>query len=94
MEIELEDLWNNLSLTKDEQHKIVIDKNWVEEVAHAMRNYLIGKMILKRAVNLEAMKTILQEVWKLAFGLVIKEVGDKVFVFQFEDSIEKDRIRF
>ena len=45
----------------------------MDDNAHARRNCLIGKMVIKKAINLEAMKTVLQEVWKLASGMVIKE---------------------
>ena len=38
------------------------------------------------------MKTVIYKIWKLSFGLVIKEVGDRVFVFQFDDIVEKDRV--
>ncbi|XWS20362.1 hypothetical protein CRYUN_Cryun31cG0095000 [Craigia yunnanensis] len=91
METGLEALWNNLSLTKEEQHEVFIEKDWMEENGHARRNYLIGKMVINMAVNLEAMKTVLQKVWKVLSGLIIKEVKEQIFVFQFENLIEKDR---
>ena len=68
METGLEALWNNLSLTKEEQPEVVIEKDWVEENGQARRNCLIGKMVINRAVNLEAMKTVLQKVWKVSSG--------------------------
>ena len=85
MDTGLEASWNKLSLTENELYEVIIDKNWVDDNAHARRNCLIGKMVIKRAINLEAMKTMLQKVWKLSSGMVIKEVYDQVFVFQLED---------
>ena len=41
---------------------------------------------------MEAMKSILKNVWKISSRLVIKVIGDKVYVFQFEDVVEKDRV--
>ena len=52
----------------------------------------MGRMVINRTVNMEAMKTVLQKIWKLSSGLVIKEVGDRCYVFQFEDATEKDRV--
>ena len=49
----------------------------------------LGKIFTKRNINLEVMKVVLYNIWKLSHGLEIKEVGDKVYVFQFEDGSEK-----
>ena len=38
------------------------------------------------------MRSILHKVWNLEAGLEVKEVDDKVYVFQFEDEVEKDRV--
>ena len=92
METGLEKLWNNLLLTADEQLEVVIEKNWIEETAQARKNCLLGRMVINRAVNMEAMKLVLQKIWKLLSGLVMKEVGDRVYVFHFEDVMEKDRV--
>ena len=92
METGLEDLWNKLSLSEDEKVEVVIERNWIEETAEARRNCLIGKLLTKHGINLEVMKSVLHQVWKLACGLEIKEVGDNVFVFQFEEEAEKDRV--
>ena len=92
METGLEELWKKLSLTEDKQNDIVVKQNWVDETADARRNCLIGKVVMNKNINLEAMKMVLQKIWKIASGLVIKEVGDRVFVFQFEDAAEKDRV--
>ena len=52
----------------------------------------LGKIFTKRNINLEVMKVVLYNIWKLSHGFEIKEVGDKVYVFQFEDGSEKDKV--
>ena len=52
----------------------------------------MGKMVINRTVNMKAMKIVLQKIWKLSLGLVIKEVEDICYVFQFEHAMEKDRV--
>ncbi|XWS63518.1 hypothetical protein CRYUN_Cryun06bG0105300 [Craigia yunnanensis] len=74
METGLESLWNNLSLTKDEQNEVVIEKDWVKNNENAKRNCLVGKMVINKSVNLEAMKSVLQNIWKVKEDLIIKEV--------------------
>ena len=92
MKTGLEDLWNKLSLTEDEKSKVVIEKDWIEETTDARRNCLLGKLLTKRVLNLEVMRSVVYKVWKLVGGLEIKEVDDKVHVFQFQDETEKDRV--
>ena len=48
--------------------------------------------MLNKRVNVEAMNNVLSIVWKITFGMAIKEVGERLFVFQFEDNIEKERV--
>ncbi|OMO96530.1 hypothetical protein COLO4_15219 [Corchorus olitorius] len=38
------------------------------------------------------MRTALFNAWKLEMGLVIKEVREKLYMFQFEDKPERDRV--
>ena len=92
MDSELENLWNKLSLSEEEKREVVIEKSSVEETSKGRKNCLIGKLLSKRMVNIEAMRNVLYKVWKLEAGLVIKEVGDRIYVFQFEAEHEKDRI--
>ncbi|XWS71129.1 hypothetical protein CRYUN_Cryun03dG0112000 [Craigia yunnanensis] len=92
MDNDLEALWNKFSLTEDEKSELIIDKSWVEETSEVRKNCLLGKILTKHSINVEAMKNFLYNIWKLRAGLVVKEVGDRVFIFQFEDEYEKDRI--
>lgn len=44
---------------------------------------LIGRMIMKRPVNLKAMKSVLSRVWQLTHTLDVQEAGEWTWVFQF-----------
>ena len=77
---------------KKKKSEVVVDKAWVEETEEARRNYLLGKIFMNQGINVEAMKAVLYNIWKLSYGLEIKEVGDKIFVFQFDDAVEKDKV--
>ena len=54
----LEDIWSRLSLTKKEQFDIIIEKEWVEDISEVGKNCLLGKLLLLKAVNVEAMKNV------------------------------------
>ena len=57
------------------------------------KNCLIGKLVLNKRANVEVMKNVLCNVWKVTARMTIKEVGDRLYVFHFEDNLEKERVR-
>ncbi|XWS69090.1 hypothetical protein CRYUN_Cryun04dG0149500 [Craigia yunnanensis] len=88
----LENLWSKLSLTEDELIEVVEAKDWIEKAKEIGRNCLIGRLVLNKRVNIEAMKKVLSIVWKISTGMTVKEVGEKMFIFQFGDNMEKERV--
>ena len=40
---------------------------------------------------MEAMKNVLCNIWKTSSSMTIKEVGDKLYVFKFENQMEKEK---
>ena len=90
MNEKLEHLWGKLSLTEEEQMEV--HQKWLEEVKEVGKNCLIGKLVLNRRVNMVVMKNVLTNIWKLSSGMFIKEVGCRLFIFQFEDNMEKERV--
>ncbi|XWS39417.1 hypothetical protein CRYUN_Cryun18bG0052800 [Craigia yunnanensis] len=57
MNKELEHLWGEVSLTKEEQTEVVVDHKWLEELREVGKNCLVGKLALNKRVNMEVMKT-------------------------------------
>ena len=75
---ELENLWGKLSLTEDELIEVRIEQDWLEEIKEVGKNCLIGKLLLNKRVNTEAMKNVLSNVWKVSSGMVVREVGNRI----------------
>ena len=92
MSDKLKDLWRKFSLTEEEQIDVIVEKDWLEEVAEVGDNCLIGKMMLNKWVNVEAMKIVLRNVWKTSSVMSIRELGDRMFVLRFEDIMENERV--
>ena len=92
MSEELEKLWGKLSLTEAEQTKVLMDGYWLEEAKKVWKNCLIGKLIINKKVDVKVMKIIISIVWKLSSRMSITEVGSRLFIFQFEDNEEKERV--
>ncbi|OMO68993.1 hypothetical protein CCACVL1_19721 [Corchorus capsularis] len=89
----LSNLCSKMSLQEEGiPEKVIIDQDWIEEPEGALSWFsVIGKLLSKKRPNLEAMKTVLSKAWRVESGFQVKEVGNRLFVFQFEDELEKDR---
>ena len=88
----LEVLWSKLSLTEDEQSDDIVKKEWLDDQEEVKQNCLLGKLMTRKNVNVEAMNSVFIKIWKISYGLSIREVGDRLFLFHFEDILERDRI--
>ena len=78
MSEELENLWGKLSLTEEELTEVPIKQNWLEENKEVGKNCLIGKLLLNKRVNIEAMKNVLSNVWKVSSSIVLREVRKRI----------------
>ena len=92
MNEDLEKMWEKLSLTEAEQVEVVVEGNWLDEAREAGKHCLIGRLVLNKRVNLDAMKNVLSMVWRLTAQMTIKEVGNRMFIFHFEDIGEKENV--
>ncbi|XWS18405.1 hypothetical protein CRYUN_Cryun32bG0040700 [Craigia yunnanensis] len=92
MSEELENLWKKLSFTKEEQSKVFIEQDWVDKAEEVGKKCLIGKLVLIKRANVEVMKNVLSTVWKISSGLIVKEVEIRLYVFQFESNVKKERV--
>ena len=72
-----------------EQSEIIVKGNWLDEAKEARKHCLIGIIVLKKRINVKAIKNVMSTIWKLSARMSIKEVGEKVFIFHFEDVGEK-----
>ena len=43
-------------------------------------------------MNIDAMRNVFLKIWRLKSVLTIKEAGERLFLFHFEDDLEKDRV--
>ncbi|OMO90520.1 reverse transcriptase [Corchorus capsularis] len=89
----LTNMCSQLSLQEGEKEKVVIDNSWVDgEDGNVVRHYLLGKLMLKKPVNVEGLRNVMYQAWRLEGDLIVQEVGVRLFLFQFEDPLEKDRV--
>ena len=90
-EEKLEDMLEKLDLTEKEKVTLVVDdeQTAVEEV----RMYaLIGKVLYRRVLHVNTISDALRLAWGNPRGLSFRPAGDNVFVAQFEQSRDRERI--
>ena len=54
----LEKLWSKLSLREDEQEKVTVEQEWVEETMEEGEKCIVGRVLTRRVINMEAMSSI------------------------------------
>ncbi|OMO61454.1 hypothetical protein CCACVL1_23510 [Corchorus capsularis] len=89
----LSNLCSQLSLQEGDKQKVVIDNSWVEgDGENEARHCLIGKLMLKKPAHVDGLRNVLHQAWRLEGDLIVQEVGERLFVFEFQDALEKDRV--
>ena len=83
----LDDLWACFSLTEDEERGADVPHQ--EE---AMIHRLAGKFFTKGVLNVDVVEHTFKLLWKLASELKIRDSGDNVLVFEFDDIIDLERV--
>ncbi|OMO61814.1 hypothetical protein COLO4_33327 [Corchorus olitorius] len=78
---------SKLSIQEKKTEKIVIAEEWInqpdgEDTWHC----------LKMSANVEGLRSVFHQAWKLESNLQVREVGDRLYLFQFADALEKDKV--
>ena len=55
-------------------------------------HHLAGKFFTKRVLNVEAVARTFKPLWRLVGELKIRDSGDNVLVFEFEDMMDLERV--
>ncbi|KAL3534404.1 hypothetical protein ACH5RR_002865 [Cinchona calisaya] len=89
---ELEDLWQKLRITREED-KVAAAPAKLQEGIRLKSNYcLLGQILAPRLVNMQALTSILCNAWNLPRGVHSKHIGDNLALFQFKNEADKRRI--
>ena len=80
--------WKRFSLLEEENSKVTLD----EENPATKEVILAGKFMTRRALSVEAVGRTLKPLWKTRNGFEIREVGNHVLLFVFDDENEAERI--
>ena len=80
--------WKRFSLLEEENTKVTLD----DENKDAKEVILAGNFMTRRALNIEAVGRTLKPLWKTRNGFKIRDVGNHVLLFVFDNENEAERI--
>ena len=88
----LEEVWQNLTLTEEEEKVLIVDDD--EDIANdeQIALCLLGRLYTDLSFNACAMKTVLRNVWRPTKGIVIRDLDTNLFVFQFFNPSDKEYV--
>ena len=56
------EMWSRLSLTEEEMSDVIIEKDWLDDMFEVSRHCLLGKLLMRKNVNMEAMKNVFKKI--------------------------------
>ncbi|OMO70912.1 reverse transcriptase [Corchorus capsularis] len=72
--------------------KVMIAKEWIGQDGEITWFSVLGKLFSKRTPHLEGFRAAMFQAWKPNMGMRVREVGEKSFLFEFEDGVDRDRV--
>lgn len=69
-----------------------MDDDWANADLDLTGLFLIGKLILRKPFNIEAMRYAFKGAWHIDHYFELKEVGERLFLFTFKPHIDKAKL--
>ena len=89
---ELQDAWQRLTLTEEEEAVVVCEDETLSDREDQVALCLLGKLHTTHSFNVGAMKTVMKNGWRATKGVIIKELDCNLFTFQFFDKGDKEYV--
>ncbi|BFG20610.1 hypothetical protein CerSpe_068840 [Prunus speciosa] len=89
MEEVITSLEKALILTEDENDAIQVEQHDIDDVGERLKMSLVGKVFTTNGFNREAFKQTMLKIWNTAREVVVKDLGENLFLFIF--ATEGDR---
>jgi len=83
----LDEMWACFSLIKEEEGGADVPRQ-EDELVYC----LAGKFLTKRMLNVDVIAWTFKPLWKISGELKIKDIGDNILLFEFDDSMDLERI--
>ncbi|KAL0000809.1 hypothetical protein SO802_014590 [Lithocarpus litseifolius] len=80
--------WKRFSLLEEETNRVTLD----DDNPNALEVFLAAKFLTRRALNIEAIGRTLKPLWKIQNGFEIRDVGNHIILFVFDNDSDAERI--
>ena len=80
--------WQRLSLTEEEGDRVVLD----DGIPPNKEFIIAAKFMTRRALSIDAIGRTFKPLWKTRNGFQIRDVGNHIILFVFDDETEADRV--
>ncbi|KAL2938973.1 hypothetical protein RDABS01_022422 [Bienertia sinuspersici] len=88
----LEEKWKAMSLTEEEEDALICDDDPEELSEQLVAHSLVGKLLTDSPFNPEALTNTMRNLWKPSKGLVVREIENNIFVFQFFSKGDREKV--
>jgi hypothetical protein len=88
-EEDLSKLWENFSLTEEEDEDFVVPKEAMVDLDSKGKRCLVGKLIFDRVIGKETVRSKVTKGWRTEGYTDFKELGDNLFLINFEYESDK-----
>ncbi|GMY33810.1 Zinc finger, CCHC-type [Fagus crenata] len=89
---EIEQRWQRLSVTAEEEDAIQGKESEKTLVVQKGKKSLIGKLAGSKTANREALCRVMNMLWKPRKSLKVQEIDENLFIFEFTEEQDKARV--
>ena len=89
---ELEKLWSKLKFTEEEDEGIELGSSCTKAAKVVGKNCIVMKILTMRSLNLDTLRKNLRMLWKPNRGLQISEIDEEMFLVEFGDGKDKQKV--
>lgn len=79
---EIQEQMGDMNIDEEENEDLAFEGDFVAEI-NKFELCLVGRFLTEKSVNMKAMKTKMDDIWKPTMGVNIKELEQGIFLFQF-----------
>ncbi|KAL9419678.1 hypothetical protein AB3S75_037447 [Citrus x aurantiifolia] len=81
-----------IRLSEDEERRVYFKSRMKEKGAKIVAECLMGKIIHNREVHVEGLRIAMKVAWRTTREVKIESLGDNIFMFMFENDVDKRRV--
>jgi hypothetical protein len=87
-----ENVLGGFPLSEREQKRIVVADSAIQELCNKGFLCLVWRLGVPKKLNKEAFKAVLQRIWRPSGRLVVKEIKENLWLFEFSEDRDKQKV--